>query len=185
MKKLVNVLCLALLVTACSKTELGNDACTVSDVGIGTMISCPDGSTSLVKNGVDGAGLAFSIVPAALDCSGAGSIIVISRDLNNNGVLDTTELPDAQSTTVCNGESSATTDYTPVDILDPCGDAPGIYDEVFLRLSNGMLLWSLSDHMNGTNTRLSLSVPGSWETTDGSHCHFSVDSDYNLFNEHY
>lgn len=77
------------------------------------------------------------------------------------------------------------TAFTPVGIVDPCGDAAGVYDEVFLRLSNGMLLASFSDNDNGKNTRFSLITQGSYKTTDNSSCYFSVDANGNLYNEHY
>lgn len=70
---------------------------------------------------------------------------------------------------------------TITEIVDPCGDSPGITDEVLLRLSNHKLLASFSDSSNGTNTRFSLIEPGQYETTDGSHCHFTVTSDYSIY----
>lgn len=62
-----------------------------------------------------------------------------------------------------------------IEVIDPCGDAPGVYDEVILRLANGQLLSSFSDNSNGKNTRFSILTPGSYMTTDGSSCRFNVD----------
>lgn len=84
-----------------------------------------------------------------------------------------------------NGADAPPTPFTPVTIIDPCGDAPGVYDEVFLRLANGQLLWSLSDNSNGKNTRFSVGVPGNWVTTDGSNCYFTVSPTGTIINEHY
>lgn len=64
----------------------------------------------------------------------------------------------------------------PIVILDPCGDAPGIYDEVILKLPDGTLLASFSDNASGLNTRLSQLVPGSYVTSDNSLCYFTVHS---------
>ena len=61
-----------------------------------------------------------------------------------------------------------------VGVIDPCGDYPGVYDEVVLRLANGQLLSSFSDNANGKNTRFSILTQGSYTTTDGSNCHFTV-----------
>lgn len=72
------------------------------------------------------------------------------------------------------GEPGPMSQYGIVRKLDPCGDAQGIYDEVFLLLADGTLLWSLSDNPNGKNTRLAEAADGSWVTTDGSDCRFSV-----------
>ncbi len=68
-------------------------------------------------------------------------------------------------------------DFTPVAILDPCGDTSGLEDEVLLQLGNGTILASLSDKKNGENTRLSILKPGSYQTTDGSNCNFTVHAD--------
>ena len=62
------------------------------------------------------------------------------------------------------------------EVIDPCGDAIGIIDEVLLKLSNGQVLASFSENANGKNTRFSLIPTGSYVTTDGSNCHFTVDA---------
>lgn len=72
------------------------------------------------------------------------------------------------------GEPGPITQHGILRTIDPCGDAPGIYDEVFLLVSDGTLLWSLSDNANGKNTRLAEAADGSWITTDGSDCTFTV-----------
>lgn len=58
--------------------------------------------------------------------------------------------------------------------IDPCGNAPGIDDELLLLLSDNSLLWLQVD--NGKNARLSEGREGNWMTTDGSNCHFTVHS---------
>lgn len=73
-----------------------------------------------------------------------------------------------------------------IAIIDPCGDAPNIHDEVLLKLDDGRLLASFSSNVNGDYTRFSILQPGvNYMTTDGSGCFFSVDTGNNLFNEHY
>lgn len=61
-----------------------------------------------------------------------------------------------------------------VAIIDPCGDSAGIHDEVLLRLQDNSILASFSDSASGSNTRFSLIDAGSYVTTDGSNCHFTV-----------
>ncbi len=61
-----------------------------------------------------------------------------------------------------------------LEVIDPCGDAPGLYDEVILRLANGQLLSSFSDNASGKNTRFSILTAGTYKTTDGSNCIFTV-----------
>jgi len=56
-------------------------------------------------------------------------------------------------------------------LIDPCGDQPGIYDEVIMRLSDGRYVAYFE---NGGARRLSVLVPGSYSTTDGGACVFTV-----------
>lgn len=157
------------------------------------------------QSGADGLSVIFDSFDN-VTCPSGGKTILIAQDVNNNGLIDPLIDLNIRSMDICNGsdgqqgsqgeqgqqgqqgqqgEQGPVSEFTPVEIVDPCGDKPDIYDEVFLRLFNGQLLWSLSDNQNGLNTRFSLAVPGSWKTTDGSHCFFSIDNDYQLYNEHY
>lgn len=83
------------------------------------------------------------------------------------------------------GSDAPPTAFTPVGLINPCGDAPGVYDEVFLKLANGMVIASFSDSANGKNTRFSVLVPGTYVTTDGDSCVFSVDASGNIYNENH
>jgi hypothetical protein len=67
--------------------------------------------------------------------------------------------------------------YTVMSIVDPCEDATGVIDEVLLKLANGQVLVSFSDNSSGKNTRFSLLPPGTYKTTDGSDCVFSLSAD--------
>ena len=84
------------------------------------------------------------------------------------------------STLILNGTDGADglpaqpTAYSIAGIVDPCSDAANIHDEVLLQLVNGALIASFSDNAAGLNTRFSLLTAGSYSTTDGSNCHFSV-----------
>lgn len=69
------------------------------------------------------------------------------------------------------------TPYTPSELIDPCGDTLNIVDEVLVRLSNNQLLVLFADNVNGDNPRLAIIGPGSYMTSDGSNCHFTVDND--------
>ena len=64
-------------------------------------------------------------------------------------------------------------------IVDPCGNGPG-YDEVFFRTSTNKLIASFSDNASGLNTRFSELVPGSFQTTDGTGCSFTVNLDMSI-----
>lgn len=60
-----------------------------------------------------------------------------------------------------------------VEIVNPCGDQPG-FDEVLLRLSTGQIIASFSDNASGANTRFTTIGNGSYSTTDGTNCAFTV-----------
>jgi hypothetical protein len=61
-----------------------------------------------------------------------------------------------------------------VEIIDPCGDAPNVIDEVLLRMPDGKILASFSENVEGRNTRFSIIPDGTFMTTDGSGCVFTV-----------
>lgn len=71
------------------------------------------------------------------------------------------------------GTPAPPTAYSVVDVIDPCGPSGG-FDEVFLRLANGTVVASFSDNSAGQNTRLSILVDGSFVTSDGTNCAFTV-----------
>jgi hypothetical protein len=83
------------------------------------------------------------------------------------------------------GDDAVVNGSTILAVIDPCGDTAGIHDEVLLRLSNNTLISSFSDAASGLNTRFSLLRPGSYITTDGSVCRFTIDANLNLTNEHF
>lgn len=71
------------------------------------------------------------------------------------------------------GQDAQLPEFVIVEVIDPCGDAPGIFDEVLLRMKNGQLLAHFASNQLQFITVL---VPGNYVTTDGSSCHFSVDA---------
>lgn len=118
-----------------------------------------------------GSGVLIQVLTAGPDY---GDVVVSSQQILCDGTVGAVG-PAGQD-----GEDGSSSPLSITSIVDPCGDAPGIYDEVFLKLANGTLLASFSDNANGNNTRFSVLVPGSYVTTDGSNCHFSVDSAGNV-----
>jgi hypothetical protein len=138
------------------------------------------------KDGTNGHSAAFSAsVPVAGLCQNGGTILNAGVDRNDDSVLQNIEI--TTSIITCNGVDGQTPpmpSLTPVAILNPCGDAPSIYDEVFLKLADGTILASFSDTASGQNTRFSVLTPGTYTTTDGNHCTFTVDGSGNLTNEH-
>lgn len=164
----------------------GGTTYTVND-GHGGMQSTPvcngligqTGSTG--STGAAGASVVFSSVAVAPSCAQGGTTVLMAYDSNHNGVLDLSD-DGLQTTVICNGVDGApgtnppSSSFAIDSIVNPCGDNPNLYDEVFLRLANGTLLASFSDSAAGGNTRLSILVPGTYTTTDGDNCVFTVDS---------
>lgn len=93
-----------------------------------------------------------------------GSPITGLQSIVNNNTLQITQLINNHNVT---------------KIVDPCGNGPG-YDEVFFRTSSGKLIASFSDNASGLNTRFSELPPGSYQTTDGTSCHFTVNPDMSI-----
>lgn len=174
----------------------GNDgkSCHVEQRSYGSDIVCDDGSTTPVTNGVDGNdgqngndglngsnghSMVFDTASAnSTQCSNGGNIILLGLDLNDNLVLDSSD-GNLQSAIICNGldgQDAPPTPFTPTGVVNPCGDAPSVYDEVLIKLSNGTLIASFSQNANGQNTRFAILPAGTYITTDGDNCTFSVNS---------
>lgn len=76
-----------------------------------------------------------------------------------------------------NGHDGADAPISPnniLSILDPCGDAPGIIDEVLLQLASGELLVFFANNVHSDYGRLAIIPPGNYITTDGQNCAFIV-----------
>lgn len=90
-----------------------------------------------------------------------------------------------------NGLNGSSSPFTPVAILNPCGDAPNLFDEIFIQLSNGTIIASFSENSNGKNTRFSVIWQAGqgnspqYMTTDGDNCSFSIDSSGTIVNENH
>lgn len=81
------------------------------------------------------------------------------------------------------GQDAPTLPFNIIGLVNPCGDAPGIYDEVFLKLADGTLIASFSADAQGDNTRFSVLTPGNYVTTDGDSCYFTIATNGDIINE--
>lgn len=125
------------------------------------------------EDGLDGSSVVFSVLPAsAVACAAGGSTILMAQDSNHNSQFDSAD-SGIQSTSICNGLSPQLSPYTPVGILRPCGGR-ALYAETLLRLHDGQILASFSENNSGKNTRFSVLPDGSYATTDGANCSFTV-----------
>lgn len=74
------------------------------------------------------------------------------------------------------GASAPATPYMIAKIVTPCPSVPGSNKEVLLVLQNRSILASVSEQSNGKNTRLALLGYGTYSTTDGRSCSFTISS---------
>lgn len=63
--------------------------------------------------------------------------------------------------------------FTPIEILTPCGNTVP-YKEILLRLKNGQVMAVVSNNTQGDMTRLALVTDGTFMSTDGSNCIFTL-----------
>jgi len=125
------------------------------------------------SNGQKGNGVAFAVVSASIEqCPTGGSTILMATDVGNTGVYDVMAA-NQQSMTICNGQNATVPGYTPVEPIYACGNNVA-YKEVLLRLSNGQVLGSFSDNVEGRMTRLAFLPDGNFVNTDNSGCSFSL-----------
>lgn len=72
------------------------------------------------------------------------------------------------------GPAAPATPFTIVQAITPCPNLPGAHAEVILVMQNRQLLASVSNSDTLSNTRLAFISVGSWRTTDGRNCNFTV-----------
>ncbi len=195
----LTTLCILAMITACGRTtrtyRYGEDGKDGKSVTGAPGADGQDGLSSLVDLIMESDGGGGS-------CLNGGATLIVGLDSNVNGLLDLVEI--TRSRDVCNGLNGSDgtdgedgqdgqdgsdgadappTPFTMVGMVDPCGDAPSVYDEIFIRLANGKLIASFSANTSGLNTRFAELIPGSYSTTDGDSCSFSVDVNLDIVNE--
>lgn len=122
-----------------------------------------DGSTG--PQGVQG-------IPGPVGPAGTPGSSCSVIQLGNGARIVCTDGSEAVVINGTNGSDAPVSQYSVLEVIDPCGDTPG-FDEVLLRLANNTLLAHYSD---GQKQFLVLIGPGSYVTTDGKNCHFTVDT---------
>lgn len=126
------------------------------------------------SDGKDGTSVVFEQL-AAPTCINGGNIIMFASDVNYNGIFDA-EDEDMRQITLCNGmqgPEGKPAEFSPVTVIDPCGNANNIVDEVFLRLDKNTIVAYYED---GNNRRLAVLEENIlYKTTDGANsCKFKI-----------
>jgi len=133
----------------------GKDAepCYVEPFYGGATIVCADSSVDIV----DGESITGPVGPAGGSCTVASVI---------GGALISCE--DGSSELITDGQNAI------LEIIDPCGDNPGQFDEVLFRLSSGEVVAYFEQ---GSKRFLTVLNPGNYRTTDTQNCNFTITED--------
>ena len=187
--------CLTGVITVVSGLDTDRSGTLDANEVTSSQVVCNGATGNDGNNGGDGHNSLVAVVHSASGCAAGGITLLAGVDADDSGSLSPSEV--ASSGEVCNGNNGLNgingtngtdappTAFTPVGLIDPCGDAPGVFDEIFVKLQNGTLIASFSDNASGANTRFSVLVTGTnYRTTDGSSCYFSVNA-AGVYNDHY
>lgn len=156
-------------------------SCSVEQLINGSKIQCTDGTYATVLNGDNGSSCSVTGTSVGADilCEDGTSVSVNNGLSGQNCVLE--DLVNGIKIT-CGLNSAVVYDgtsvYSVTQIIDVCGDDPGEFDEVILKLQNGSLM---AHYSHGNDQFLTLLEPNrSYVTTDRSSCPFFVDANYNI-----
>lgn len=78
------------------------------------------------------------------------------------------------------GEDAPPTAYSVVEMLNPCG-TQSQFDEILLKTASGKWIAHFS---SGGNQFLTVITPGTYRTTDGTNCYFTLNNDGTITGEH-
>jgi hypothetical protein len=167
-----------------------SNECTVSQQADKSIVTCPDGSSTVITNGKDGTSCSVTQVStgAVISCTD-GTVANTNHGTNGtsctvkqlvNGVRiscsDSTEAVVYNGQDGANGADAPPTPYTVTALIDPCGKQT-TFDEVLLKLSNGTII---AHFASGANQFLTPIGTGTYMTTDGTNCYFTVDANNNV-----
>ena len=133
----------------------------------------PPGSNALIQ---------ASVADTSL-CGNGGVIYNSGTDLNNNGVLNVSEV--TSTNVICNGINAPPTSLTPVSLLAPCAHDPmhptslelsNPNLEVFIQMANGTVLDSYSENISGYATHFGVLSPGTYISTGYGMCTFTYNN---------
>jgi len=164
------------------KGDRGTDgnSCHVEQTSSGATILCDDGSSATITNGMPGAeGPIGPQGPQGEPGLPGTSCSVIS--ISNGATISCT---DGTIVSVYNGTNGLNgTNGTNGSVITPielCPNLSGGYFHEYLLKIDGNLF---AVYASGSNIGYTKLWPGSWVTTDGRSCHFTVNSNMNvLFN---
>lgn len=174
-------------------------SCSVEQTGFGATIICEDGTQANIYNGQDGIGCSIVQTETGADVTCGDSTVNIANGTDGNPGADGSScsaitMGDNTKYVVCtdgssfqvfdgiNGTNGTNGQDGIIAIIDPCGKQSNT-DEIFLKLSTGQIIAVYADQ-GASKIHLVELVEGSWVTTDGTKCYFSVNSEGDIYNMH-
>lgn len=168
-------------------TDTRTEACSTTTTNAGVYLQCPGGDMVYIPNGTIGPEGPSGPVGPKGDSGPEGPVGPIGPEgpkgdngpeglpgaAGKDGAAGPQGLPGAKGDTGEKGDTGAAGQNAVVQVFDPCGDAPG-FDEVILKLADGTLI---SYFESGSNKFLTVLKPGTYRTTDGSGCTFTIKND--------
>lgn len=138
-------------------------SCSVLDNDSGALIYCTDGTESQITNG-NSCTINDNDLGALVKCGNTETQIYNGeRGLDGKDGRDGEQGPP--------GNDAPPTQYTITEIIDPCGDNPNEYDEIIIKMYNGLYFAYFEDK----NKRfLTILNPGKYITTDKQKCEFEI-----------
>lgn len=160
----------------------GSDGFSLVSVTLALAPGCPNGGyTLIVAQDTNRSGFLEvsedSNVQSAELCNGADGRDGVNGTNGSNGTNGTDGHDGVNGTNGHDGAAAQLGPYAPVDLVVPCPSVPGSFRETFLKLQNGTVIASFSDTASGQNTRFTQVVPGTYVTTDGRNCLFTMHND--------
>lgn len=172
------------------KDGVNGTSCSTEQMVGGALITCTDGTQSVLLDGVAGSNGQDGNQGPAGDTGAQGAQGQPGTqgpqgdkgdkgDAGEQGPAGQDGAQGAQGTQGTPGEqgpAAPTPEYQVTEIIDPCGDQSQ-FDEVLLRMANRQLI---AHYASGVTQFLTIVGPGSYVTTDGTNCYFTIDSDLNV-----
>lgn len=141
---------------------------------VGEVLGC-----TLAGNGCNSQGVAGTNGVDGTD-GAAGSSCSVSTVASSPGVAPNggarITCSDGTDALLLNGTNAPSTPYTITQVVKPCPLVSGSFPEVLLVLQDRSILASATSNGSALTTRLALLTPGSYVTTDGRSCNFTVTS---------
>lgn len=152
------------------------EGCSATETSTGAVIACKNGSVANIKNGKDGTSCTTQSLSngARISCTDGTQSVVYNGTNGTNG-QNGQDGQDGED-----GQDAPPSAYSVVELVDPCGKQAS-FDEVLLRLQNNQIMAHYAD---GAKQFLTIVGPGSYVTTDGTHCYFTVTNDLQITNQH-